>query len=116
MVLFGAVSEFHTYFLTCTMLLPTQVSLALETESAAGRGIDAILMDINMPRMGGDEACAALRAAGWTLPIFAVSGTPESQEVTRQYGFTATLSKPFSLEQLRAALAAQRAAGAAPGT
>jgi CheY-like chemotaxis protein len=90
------------------MLLPAQVSATLAAESAAGRDIDAILMDLDMPRMRGDAACAALRAAGRTLPIFAVSGTPESPEATRRCEFTAALSKPFSLEQLRAALTTQR--------
>jgi CheY-like chemotaxis protein len=72
--------------------------------AAGGPGYDAVLLDINMPRMNGDVACAALRGAGWTLPILAVSGTADDPGLVRAAGFSGVLGKPFSLEQLRAAL------------
>ncbi len=65
-----------------------------------------ILLDINMPRVGGDVACAALRAGGCRLPIIAVSGTAEGADELRRYGFTAVLGKPFTQELLRATLVA----------
>jgi CheY-like chemotaxis protein len=73
--------------------------------AARARTISVILMDINMPRVNGDAACAALRASGCTLPILAVSGNVETAEYWRKHGFTGALGKPFTLEQLHAALA-----------
>jgi two-component system capsular synthesis sensor histidine kinase RcsC len=77
----------------------------LQVPAAVASGaFDAILMDLNMPHVGGDVACAALRAAGSRIPILAVSGTTEGEALVRRFGFTAILGKPFSVEQLREAL------------
>ena len=73
-------------------------------QALARGGYDVILMDINMTRVGGDVACAALRASGCVLPVLAVSGTSEGGEYLRRYGFSGLLAKPFSSEQLRDAL------------
>ncbi len=81
------------------------MAAALAAGEARGRPYDIVLLDINMPRMCGDVACAALRAAGRTaLPILAVSGTSEGPEFVRRAGFSGLLPKPFSLEGLREAL------------
>ena len=93
-----------------------QVPHALAAAAAAGpsSGIDVILMDINMVRLNGDAACAALRASGCSLPIIAVSANVDTSEYVRRFGFTAALGKPFSPEQLREALVTH-ATGARPG-
>ena len=87
-------------------------ALAAAAARGPGNGYDAILMDINMARVNGDVACAALRAAGCALPVIAVSGTADDPEYVRRCGFTGVLSKPFSLEQLREALVAHIPAAA----
>ncbi len=87
-------------------------ALAAAEARGPGNGFDAILMDVNMARVNGDVACAALRAAGCALPVIAVSGTADDPEYVRRCGFTGVLSKPFSLEQLREALVAHIPAAA----
>jgi CheY-like chemotaxis protein len=75
------------------------------------RPFAAILMDIEMPRVGGGAACAALRRGGCALPIIAVSGTAEGEEDLRRCGFTGALGKPFTQETLRGALVAHVVGG-----
>ena len=57
--------------------------------------------------MNGDTALAALRAAGCTLPVAAVTAnaTPADAERYAQQGFAGVLGKPFSLAQMEALLA-----------
>jgi CheY-like chemotaxis protein len=55
----------------------------------------------------GDEACKALRRAGYaTLPVIAATGnaTPRDTEYYFSCGFTAIISKPFTLTSLQAVL------------
>lgn len=71
---------------------------------------DVILMDLEMPELGGLEATRRLRA---TLPpthqpvIVAVTGYSESEEreCCHAAGMELFLAKPFSLEELQAVLA-----------
>ena len=65
-----------------------------------------VLMDVHMVRVNGDVACAALRAAGFTAPVIAVTGNATSVDAVAyaHAGFTATLGKPFSARDLRACL------------
>ncbi|MGC1547536.1 MAG: response regulator [Rhodanobacter sp.] len=67
---------------------------------------DAVLTDINMPRMNGYELTRALRELGVTLPILAVTATALASEKLRckEAGITDLLLKPLSLEQLNAAM------------
>ena len=69
---------------------------------------DVILLDLDMARVGGYEACRELRRGGSAIPIVAVSGTTDSLEVMLRAGFTGLLGKPFTMEQLRRALIAVR--------
>jgi CheY-like chemotaxis protein len=57
--------------------------------------------------MNGDTALAALRAAGCTLPVIAVTAnaTPEDVERYSRQGFSGTLGKPFTAAAMRALLA-----------
>jgi CheY-like chemotaxis protein len=75
--------------------------------AAPGASFDVLLMDINMARVNGDATCAALRAAGCKLPILAMTGNATASDIARYaaIGFSGALGKPFSLEELRHALA-----------
>lgn len=57
-----------------------------------------------MRRMHGDETVRQLRKAGVTLPVIACTGHATAADVTRYrgLGFTAVLTKPFSLAEMAA--------------
>lgn len=61
---------------------------------------DAVLMDVEMPRMDGFTACAAIRATpgGVNLPIMMVTGRNDLESVDRAYqvGATDFLPKPIN--------------------
>ncbi|KAI9183875.1 hypothetical protein H9P43_002927 [Blastocladiella emersonii ATCC 22665] len=74
--------------------------------AAAAAGFDLVLMDLVMPNMGGHEAMAAIRAAGFgqdSLPIVAVTANalPEERERCLEAGFNVFLTKPLKKEVLR---------------
>ncbi|HJW44715.1 MAG TPA: ATP-binding protein [Geothrix sp.] len=57
-----------------------------------------VVLDLTMPRMGGDEALAGLRALGFQSPVIQWSGY-NAQDGTRDPG-ARFLRKPFSAEEL----------------
>ncbi|WP_322070041.1 ATP-binding protein [Paraburkholderia bannensis] len=69
--------------------------------------VDAVITDLNMPRMNGLELLHAARAKHGALPVYAVSGNalPEQIAQGRQSGFTDYLSKPVPLAALARVLA-----------
>lgn len=78
--------------------------------------IDAVLTDLNMPRMNGLQLLHAARARHATLPVYAISGNalPEQIAQGRQSGFTDYLSKPVPLAALARVLADVAAQTQAP--
>lgn len=74
--------------------------------AATGGHFDLVLMDMEMPRMKGDEAVRALRARGYAQPVlaFTAHGDREEQARIRSAGFDDLLEKPVSAEDLAAAL------------
>ncbi|MFL5512211.1 MAG: response regulator [Gemmatimonadales bacterium] len=77
---------------------------ALEILENRGSGMTAILMDLSMPRMGGQEALRQLRQTWPDLPVIMMSGYTE-ESVAPQFsdagpGVTAFLQKPFFAEDL----------------
>lgn len=76
---------------------------ALEYVSSQGSHLDLVVMDLVMPRMGGRQAIAGIRASLPELPIVIISGNePEHQEDNSDH--SVFLRKPFSLSEMRAAL------------
>lgn len=67
---------------------------------------DAILLDIVMHEMNGDEACQRLRKKGCTLPIIATTGNASKQDATKYkvLGFNDILHKPFNMKALHQSL------------
>jgi CheY-like chemotaxis protein len=59
----------------------------------------AVLMDVAMPAMTGDEALRRLRGAGNAVPVVMMTAATDPQRFL-QVGATAVLRKPFDLEEL----------------
>jgi len=93
-----------------------RVMLARSGEEAIERALvelpDAILMDLQLPGMSGEETVAALRehqeADG--IPVVVLSVLPRSEEAVRRSAFTDWIQKPAPPAELFAAL--ERAIGA----
>ncbi|WP_280527103.1 response regulator [Achromobacter insuavis] len=71
---------------------------------------DAVLTDVNMPRMNGYELASALRAQGVTVPIIGVTANALKDEEARckAAGMSSWLVKPLKLSLLWSELRAQR--------
>jgi len=84
---------------------------------SAHADIDLVLLDINMPNMNGFELLAELGRRGRVpgLPVIVVTTEGHEQEAARGLaaGAAAYLTKPFRGDQVRAAIAAIPAPGAA---
>ena len=83
-----------------------EAMVAVQAAAAEGRPFDAVLMDVQMPRMSGHEATRALRAQGCTVPVIALTAAAlvtERDEALRA-GMNDFLTKPIDAERLRAAL------------
>jgi PAS domain S-box-containing protein len=77
---------------------------ALDVMDRVGDRVTAVLLDLSMPRMGGQETFRHLREVRPTLPVILMSGYSE-QVVAPQFtgsgpGITAFLQKPFLAEDL----------------
>jgi PAS domain S-box-containing protein len=73
---------------------------------AGARDYDLILMDLQMPEVGGIEAAETLRATGCAVPIVAMtaSAMPGDEQRCLDSGMNDYLSKPINLERLSAVL------------
>ena len=77
---------------------------ALDLMESGGSEVIAILLDLSMPRMGGQETLRQLRDSWPDLPVIMMSGYTE-ESVAPQFsdagpGVTAFLQKPFFAEDL----------------
>jgi CheY-like chemotaxis protein len=68
----------------------------------AGVKPDLVLVDLGLPRMGGDEFVALLRESPeWReIPAAVMTGDRTGFEELRRFGADDVLHKPFSLERL----------------
>jgi PAS domain S-box-containing protein len=87
-------------------------------DKAAGGGFDAILMDLQMPRMDGLTAARAIRALAGepgAVPIIGVTASAAAEDVARslEAGMDAVVSKPIDPARLMEVVA--RCAGPAAG-
>ena len=69
---------------------------------------DAVLLDINMPGMGGVEACSRMRRVFTRLPIlmFTVRGSEDDKVLALESGADDYITKPFQMRELTARLRA----------
>ncbi len=65
--------------------------------------IDAVLLDMTMPVMNGEEVLAALRAENHGIPVLLMSGYSEQEAMGRfeGNGVAGFLQKPFQIQTLR---------------
>jgi DNA-binding response OmpR family regulator len=85
--------------------LPAEALCRLRDES-----FDLLLTDYEMPVMDGLDVAARLRHEGHLLPIVLMSGNAGRIDSMRawQWGVTIILPKPFTMDELRAALRSAR--------
>ena len=71
-------------------------------DALARERFDAVLMDCHMPVMDGYEATTRLRAAGWRLPVIALTAnvSEEQRQKCLAAGMNDFLSKPMESERL----------------
>lgn len=69
--------------------------------------VDVVILDLNMPGMGGLEACRAMRA-GWDVPIIVVSVREGERDKidALDAGADDYITKPFSFDELMARIRA----------
>jgi signal transduction histidine kinase len=90
--------------------LGCEVEVAWNGEEAVERiaqgGLDAVLMDLQMPVLGGIEAARIARANGATLPIIALTANAMGgvREECLEAGMNEFLTKPLQLTALHEAL------------
>ena len=79
---------------------------AVETEQSAGRTIDVVLMDVQMPKMDGFTAVRKLRSQGFAQPIIALTANAmdSDRDACFEAGYTDYLSKPIDAKKLTDAL------------
>jgi two-component system, chemotaxis family, chemotaxis protein CheY len=88
----------------------TPVTFATSAEEALARygegRPDVVLLDVVMPKVGGREALAKLRALDPTARVVMVSslGTEEAMDACLDAGAVLFITKPFDPDQLLAAL------------
>jgi CheY-like chemotaxis protein len=90
------------YSVVCTEDGKETLNLFIE-ETKAGRPFAAIILDLIIPGgTGGKETIVEIRKLNTEIPVFVVSGYAEDPVMAdpADYGFTDSLSKPFSMEEL----------------
>jgi CheY-like chemotaxis protein len=71
---------------------------AVDDAKKNGAKYKAILLDFNMPGMGGKDACKEIRKFNKTIKIFALSADADkvSKEEVKLAGFNGALMKPIN--------------------
>lgn len=83
--------------LGCRVVLAADGEQAVEYFTEHGNAIDAVLLDMAMPRMNGNETCLALRRVRPDVPVIFCSGYADDavQADTDSGAFTGFLHKPY---------------------
>lgn len=80
--------------------------LALEAFREGPDAFDAVLTDLSMPQMSGEEFTRALRAVRASVPVIVSSGiaTELDRDALTRLGVAAVLMKPWRLDEAVATL------------
>ena len=83
-------------------------ALALLADS--GLRPDAVILDMNMPGLGGSGTLPRLRTLDPAVPVFLATGRADQAalDLAAAHPFVTLLTKPFSLQELRTRLESQR--------
>jgi len=98
--------KFHTKKVLTTWSEKITVDIAenglIAIEKFREHGYDLILMDLQMPVMGGLEASKKIRETDLGAPIIALTANASKQEMDKckEIGINAYISKPFQPEDL----------------
>jgi CheY-like chemotaxis protein len=84
----------------CSVTLVEDGSSALEAITREPLGFDALVVDLDMPRMDGATLIEELRHRDIDLPLLIISGTPEIRTRARQV-HAEFLTKPFEPSKLQ---------------
>ncbi|MGN6105847.1 MAG: response regulator [Kofleriaceae bacterium] len=84
----------------CDVLTARHGREALDVILARPREIDAIVLDLMMPVMSGDELLAELRARGIEIPVIVASASRNVDARCRELGIDRCLRKPYRLRAL----------------
>jgi len=78
----------------------------LELAREHGPGLRAVLLDLTMPDLDGEQVCAELRRAWPELPVVISSGYAEAEVMPRfaAHGRTGFVQKPYGFDTLAAAM------------
>jgi len=90
------------------LLIDTASSGAEALNKLSQQHYDVVLTDISMPTMSGEELLQAIRAAGYAMPLMAVTGNVSEDEVNHYLalGFADVVHKPVDMNVLRQKLVA----------
>lgn len=88
---------------------PVLASTGEEALARLAEGLDPILviLDMDMPGMGGAKALVEIRALRPTLPVVIATGRLNGQvlELTRRFPLVSLMPKPYGLQEIKARLA-----------
>ena len=73
---------------------------AAALEACGERDPDVVLLDLNLPRLGGQAFAEAYRRGAGRAKIIVMSGAANGGETSARVQATVFLSKPFALEGL----------------
>jgi DNA-binding response OmpR family regulator len=113
----GDIAEAITYQLEKVGLQVKVARTGEEGLEAARKGVDLVLLDLNLPGMDGLEVCRLIRRQTGTAQVPIIIVSARSDEVDRvlglEMGADDYMVKPFSLKELaaRCRVALRRAAG-----
>lgn len=98
----------HTAVESALEVLGHQLDVATRGEEAlarleAGLACDVVILDLNMPGMGGAQALPGIRALRPELPVLLATGRIDAKVVAlcEAHPHVSLLPKPFALEELR---------------
>jgi two-component system, OmpR family, KDP operon response regulator KdpE len=101
---FGLRRTLHTTLQTLGFEIAEASSGEQALQTIKGQKFDVVLLDINMPGMGGIEACRRLRqmAPGLQILMLTVRDSEEDKVLAIDSGADDYITKPFSLPELAA--------------
>ena len=80
----------------------TEAIKLFKQHASAGKKIDLILMDLELPDMHGQQACKAMQALKPDSKVIVVSGYIDHimMKNPQEFGFIGKIQKPFSFDDL----------------